>query len=336
MKLYYVKIYKDWDELDIEDSVIFELPTGTIEYEIREGEDLYLRNHNGSNSEIFSKLEKNGGSYVKSIVGYDCTGFFPEVKSIYDLKKVIKALDDECVKKFGMPEINKFKVGDTVKILDRVGDENNYSPIYANSMLKYAGTLTTIKNITGAGSLILDNNEFIWDQKTVKLVNEDKYIHPSELKDGDFIKISNNDIKGLIYIFKEYKDGDVYRHACFDLEYSDLNIVPSGVWRYFKKESDKITYATEEEKNLLNKALLKEGYIWNNTAKQLQKVDTITINDSTGIIDISKEHCISDCVSRVNPVHIPSHTKYGVFVDTDKEELNLFPTKKHYQLNFNY
>ena len=74
-----------------------------------------------------------------------------------------------------------------------------------------------------------------------------------------------------------------------------------------KLSTDKITYATSEEKKLLDDVLLKECYIWDNIAKQLLKVSTININDSTGIIDISKEHCISDCIVRVNPTPISSN-----------------------------
>lgn len=229
----------------------------------------------------------------------------------------------------------EFKVGDTVKILDRVGEEINYSPIYTNNMLKYAGTLTSIKEITGYGSLKLDNNDCYWDKKAVKLVNEDKEVHPSRLKEGDYIKLYSENTKiSFLYIVKEVKGNNIYRHAGYDIDSNLLYIDAVSHWSL--SDSTKITYATPEEKKRLNDILLKRGYIWNNEAKQLQNVDTITINNSTGIIDIPKEYCISDCISRVNPTHIPSHPKYGVFVDTDKKELNLFPTKKHYQLNFNY
>lgn len=127
----------------------------------------------------------------------------------------------------------KFKIGDTVKILDRVGDEDNYIPIYTDAMLKYAGTLTTITEITKKGSLKLDNNDYFWDTKAVQLVNKAKYLNPTELKEGDFIKIWNN-VARFIYIFKKYENNSIYRHASFDLDYNDADTDRYRKWREFK------------------------------------------------------------------------------------------------------
>lgn len=226
----------------------------------------------------------------------------------------------------------EFKVGDTVKILKRRNDIEYY-PEYLDAMMEYSNTLATIKSIAADNTVLLSNN-YWWDVIALEKVNKDKYLHPTELKDGDFIKIWN-DISEYICIFEEYKDDFIYIHISFNLNNKTFNIQDGCKW-YFNPDTDKITYATKEEENLFNIALLKEDYVWNNIAKQLQKVSTITTNDSTGVVDIPKEYCVSSCVSTVNPCHIPSHPKYGVFVDVDKEELNLFPTKKHYQLNFNY
>lgn len=148
------------------------------------------------------------------------------------------------------------------------------------------------------------------ETKAVKLVNENEYLHPTELKDGDFIKIWNN-LGRFIYIFKKCENNIIYRHASFDLNCNEVNVDSSIKWGKFTK-STKITYATEEEKNLLNAALLKEGYIWINSTKELEAIQISTfLNFSDVSLDFIEEN-------------------------TNKEELNLFPTKKHYQLNFNY
>ena len=233
----------------------------------------------------------------------------------------------------------KFKVGDTVKILDRIGDEDSYSPIYTDYMLeKYAGTIATIKKISSAGTLELYNNEFYWDTKAVELVNKDKYLHPTELKDGDFIKIWGN-INEYIYIFEEYQDGFIYRHVSFNLNNKTFNIQDRCKWA-FNPYTDKITYATKEETNLLNITLLKEGYVWNNLTKELEGIQVTTLSDSSDLVTVNP---IMDGSSAeiINYYPIKSNIKYGIPIDlteekVNKEELNLFPTKKHYQLNFNY
>ena len=231
----------------------------------------------------------------------------------------------------------EFKVGDKVKILDRVGDERSYYPSYTNNMLKYAGNITSIKEITNRGALVLDNNDYFWDKKAVKLVNEDKYLYPSQLKDGDFIKIGNSFVT-YIYIFKEYKNNIIYRHASFNLNNSRINIDPFINWSCIDK-TIKITYATEEEKILLNTALLKEGYIWNDLTKKLQNIQTVALSNNS-VVTINGLPMVNDLVDIYNFYPAISHIKYRVFTDsikekTNKEELNLFPTKEHYRLNFN-
>lgn len=253
MELHYVKIDKDWNDLAKGDSVTFVLPKKSVLYSIYEYStgNCLLTGRDCSNDKIFSILGVEGCDFVRNIVGYSCSGAFPEVRSLEDLKKVIKALDDECVKKFGIP--------------DNVSSES-----------------------------------------------KDKYLHPTELKDGDFIKIWN-DWARFIYIFKKYENNNIYRYASFDLNYNDADTNSHIKWGEFK-ESTKITYATEEEKNLLNEALFKKGYIWNNSTKKLDTIQNLISSDNV---------------------------KYNISLDfvednMNKEELNLFPTKKHYQLNFNY
>lgn len=222
----------------------------------------------------------------------------------------------------------EFKVGDKVEILDRIGDESSYHPRY-----------TDIKKITGIDSLILDNNNYHWYKKAVKLVNEEKYLHPSELKDGDFIKISGGRFNfEYIYIFKEYKENNIYRYISVDLKSNTLNIDSYTYWNYSVGVT-KITYATEEEKNLLNEALLKEGYIWDNTTKQLLKVGTATLSSDIGIPEQTDLYYTDTAIKPTaiyNGIPIYSADAIANLKEKSKEELNLFPTKKHYQLNFNY
>lgn len=86
---------------------------------------------------------------------------------------------------------------------------------------------------------------------------------------------------------------------------------------------------------------MKKGYIWNNSTKQLQKVDTITLPNNIGTIDIPDQinSCCYNTIDGVAKIHTnviyPAADITGL-KEKSKEELNLFPTKKHYQLNFNY
>ena len=230
----------------------------------------------------------------------------------------------------------EFKVGDKVKILDRVGAGGTYNPFYFDAMLQYAGTLTSVKEVVDSHSLLLDNNPYYWDKRTLELVNEDEYLHPSELKDGDFIKIESS-ICSLIYIFKEYKNNIIYRYVSLNLGNKCLDINSSTHWIF--RDSDKITYATEEEKKLLLRVLYKEDYIWNNTTKQLLKVGTATLSSDIGIPEQTGLYYTDTAIKPTaiyNGIPIYSADAIANLKEESKEELNLFPTKKHYQLNFNY
>ena len=149
MELHYVKIEEDWDDLKNGSSVTFDLPTKEIYYKIYNpsGSRWWLIN-DGFNGRIFDELRINGSSFVESVVGYPCGGDFPEVESLDDLKKVIKALDDECVKKFGIPDdtdgtiaINKHAMLDaglhTEKTQEEPKEELNLFPTKKHYQLNF-------------------------------------------------------------------------------------------------------------------------------------------------------------------------------------------------------
>lgn len=173
MELHYVEV-KNWDKLGNHDIIYFKLPKKQIEYQvIMTGNHVFCNNNIVfDNSAIFDYLNLDAKSFVQNIVKYPCTGIWPKVKSLDDLKKVIKALDDECVKKFGNPNISKFKVGDKVRILPR---ENNlhYFPTYLNYMLKYSGQTFNICDIDSNNTIRLSNG-FWWDPKALELVDEEE------------------------------------------------------------------------------------------------------------------------------------------------------------------
>lgn len=305
--LQYITLNKVLEKLVLGDKITFHPPSeNTVQGEIRLGNTgYYCSPYLG----IFEKLEiYDANTFVREIVGYDCRGLWPEVKTLDDFKKVIKALDDECIKKWGALDKNtpQFKVGDKVKILSRNGSKEDYYPQYVNGMQKYAGRLATITKVTKISCQIdLDDSSYYWPFNVLQLVTSemDETVDLHELKNGDYIKITSHLLKdfSLIYIFKEVKNKSIYRHVSYDIESKTID-VNSKTWWLFENNT-KITYATEEESKLLDEALLKEGYRWNNLTKQLYNIG------------------------------VANHTKEETQTET---ELNLFPKKKHYQLNFNY
>lgn len=173
MELHYVEV-ENWDKLGNQDIIYFKLPKKQIEYQvIITGNSVYCDiNIIFSNSAIFDYLNLDATSFVQNIVGYPCEGGWPEVKSLDDLKKVIKALDDECVKKFGNPNTPKFKVGDKVRILPRKYKPEEYIGVYIDEMLQYVGKISTIRKIESNSGILLNNYSCIWDTKALELVDE--------------------------------------------------------------------------------------------------------------------------------------------------------------------
>ena len=170
MELHYVEV-KNWDNLGNGDIVLFKLPEQQIEYRVIVRNGIFCVSIKFDNSHIFDYLNLDAEDFVQNIVGYPCDGEWPEVKSIDDLKKVIKALDDECIKKFGKPNTSKFKVGDKVRILPRKGKPEDYMGVYINEMLQFVGKITTIRKVN-PDSIYLVENDWAWDPKALELVDE--------------------------------------------------------------------------------------------------------------------------------------------------------------------
>jgi hypothetical protein len=163
----------------------------------------------------------------------------------------------------------------------------------------------------------------------------DEIVNPHNLKNGDYIKITNNKSISYIYIFREIRDGNIYRHAAYSSYSKDISVNPNQYWSI--KNDTKITYATEEEKRLLDNALLEKCYRWNSLTKQLESIGVVDlgINDLSVLQPIHLSSSFYDSILGINnmPTGTISCTKEEPQTET---ELNLFPKKKHYQLNFNY
>lgn len=249
-----------------------------------------------------------------------------------------------CMKEWEIPNKNTppFKVGDKVKILPRNSPQEDYYPQYVDGMLKYVGQLATITQVMKTSCNIdLDDSSYYWPFNALQLVTSEigETVDPHKLKNGDYIKLTSALCKNtsLIYIVKEVKDNVIYRHASYSL--SDKNISVDSDRHWFVIKTTEITYATEEERKLLNNALLKEGFIWNDLTKQLESVGEVNVSltntYSTGInvqpLDLSSIQ--ASIQNFYDYTKLLNHTKEEPQTET---ELNLFPKKKHYQLNFNY
>lgn len=223
----------------------------------------------------------------------------------------------------------QFKVGDKVKILPRYDCATNYYPTYTDTMQKYVGQLATITNVYKLSCQIdLDDSSYYWPLNALQLVTSEigETVDPHKLKNGDYIKITSHLLKdlSLIYIFKEVKNKSIYRHVSYNIESKTID-VNSKTWWLFENNTE-ITYATEEERKLLDNALIKEGYVWNEVTKQLDS-----------IMNLIGTNLTNTCTTGINVydmrIDTPDCTKEEKQTET---ELNLFPKKKHYQLNFNY
>lgn len=108
--------YFQLKSLDIDWSVYIKLPSCTIKYIVEMTDGYYLKNCTKytENEAIFTALGIDSPRiFVMNIVGYECSGAFPEVKTKEDLLKVIVALDKECIKRFGdKNKQSEFKDGD--------------------------------------------------------------------------------------------------------------------------------------------------------------------------------------------------------------------------------
>lgn len=232
---------------------------------------------------------------------------------------------------------NSFKVGDKVKILPK-NVSQEYWPTYVDGMIEYAGQLATIIRIINPNhyKINLDNGSHIWSHEILQLVTSetDKLIDINELKNGDYIKLTSTLGKrlSLIYLFRKVKDNIIYRHASYSPSNNSIDIDPNKHWSF--NNTTKITYATEEERKLLDNALIKEGYVWNEITKQLDSIISLT---DTSLTSISFQPV--DYSSFKNCIQCDMRTGTSDYIKEEKQteaELNLFPKKKHYQLDFNY
>lgn len=274
--LQYITLSNTWGNLSLGDYITFNIPNdsdciyvidqiGSTRYFCTNTKDI----RGLQNRLIFDKLGIDAEKFIADIVGYTCIGQWPEVKTIDDLKKVIKALDDECIKKWGMPNQN---------------------------------------------------------------------VSPYNLKNGDYIKIiSTKSNISFIYLFKEMQSNRIWRHASYDLKCRISSVYPHYC---LFNDNTKITYATEEERKLLDNALLEQGFKWNNLTKQLESIGIVDIKPKDfNVSSIDSLHldtsCIKSQIQRLNDMLMdsPNYRKRETQTET---ELNLFPKKKHYQLNFNY
>lgn len=195
--LQYITLSNTWENLSLGDYITFNIPN--------DFDCIYVIDKMGStryfckdikgfqNRLIFNKLGIDAEKFIADIVDYTVTGQWPQVKTLNDLKKVIKALDDECIKKWGMPNKNtsQFKIGDKVKILDRKGSSTKYFPVYTDSMLKYVGRLAMITLVNQHGCQIdLDNGVHYWPFEVLQLVTSAKQLDSIGLVD-----ISTNDLR---------------------------------------------------------------------------------------------------------------------------------------------
>lgn len=89
----------------------------------------------------------------------------------------------------------KFKVGDKVKILPRIGSKNDYPACYIDEMLQYVGTIHIIEEIVCRDSndntfkykcdgynYILSDLKHIWTSPMLEKVSELKLIFTKESK----------------------------------------------------------------------------------------------------------------------------------------------------------
>lgn len=231
---------------------------------------------------------------------------------------------------------NSFKVGDIVKILPRNGSQEDYHPQYVDGMLKYVGQLATITQVGKISCNIDLNNSYYWPFNALQLVTSemDKTINSNELKNGDYIKIVDLYTKQFcIYIFKEMIDNKIYRHAAYFSIFKNIDICSNKF--YSINNYIKITYATEEEKKLFDNALLKKGYRWNSLTNQLEIIGVVDLPTNGLAVQSVLRNSIYGSIQKVDDMFTGtlSCTKEEKQTET---ELNLFPEKKHYQLNFNY
>lgn len=170
------------------ETVSIRLPTETLIYKVCSSDTKIYLNlcDERANDTIFKVLDILDCKlhFVKDVVGYVTDGSFPELKSKKDLLKLIIALDQECIKKFGNKcaiTDSDFKVGDSVLILPRIKKEIAYTPMYTDAMEKYAGKIARIAKVfhnLNSYHLDIDAHAFYWSKEALGLLKNIEHKAP--------------------------------------------------------------------------------------------------------------------------------------------------------------
>lgn len=170
------------------ETVSIRLPTETLIYKVCSSDTKIYLNlcDERANDTIFKVLDILDCKlyFVKDVVGYVTDGSFPELKSKKDLLKLIIALDQECIKKFGNKcaiTDSDFKVGDSVLILPRIKKDIAYTPMYTDVMEKYAGKIARIAKVfhnLNSYYLDIDAHAFYWSKEALGLLKNIEHKAP--------------------------------------------------------------------------------------------------------------------------------------------------------------
>lgn len=173
------------------ETVSIRLPTETLIYKVCSSDTKIYLNlcDERANDTIFKVLDILDCKpyFVKDAVGYVTDGVFPELKSKEDLLKLIIALDQECIKKFGNKRAitdSDFKVGDSVLILPRIKKDIAYTPMYTDAMEKYAGKIARIEKYSYHNSyyLDIDAHTFYWPKEALRLLKNIEHKAPLNIE----------------------------------------------------------------------------------------------------------------------------------------------------------
>lgn len=319
--------YFQLKSLDIDWSVYIKLPSCTIKYIVEMTDGYYLKNCTKytENDAIFTALGIDSPRiFVMNIVGYECSGAFPEVKTQEDLLKVIVALDKECIKKFGdKNEQSKFKDGDYVSIMQN--NELLFIMIFkqrsGNTIYRYANYSNITKN------LYLDEDGYtaLSSSKIMRYATEEeqKILDDALAKEG---LVWNPTYKELVHISTTamnscetrpiFKVGDVVRIKprtkeadCYRPMYTDYMVIYAGKIATITRISDIGSLILD----------INPSYYW--APEILEKVTNDKYVSTEGLI-VYKEQDLAKFL------------KPATSGQEESEKINLFPKKKHYQFNF--
>lgn len=192
------------------------------------------------------------------------------------------------------------------------------------------------------------NKEYDRQFGTTKQFSAEEYINPRDLKDGDYIHIKSCGFEA-IYIFKEFKENKIFRHAYYDCQSNSITINTHSFLLCTK--DIEIRKATSDEIRTLDNALYEQHSLcWNPRKKGLEKVGIATLRSDwhdltvdVGAINtnaINIDDCVVNTIVNKNPNYYdyycgseqpltPSESISNISIKT------FIKSKKHYQLNFN-